>query len=240
MAVPTRRAREDGERLDDIEARAEAKAEAESGAGDGGGYRDATGPESGDATPENVASLGFADLEAGDRPPPPSRRGGRRPGAGRKPGKPTTPDDRPVTRPAGQKHIPNIGVGNEAAAALLAITQGGLMMAIGDPRVALLPSEREQIEPPLARMLARLSPEAATMVATFADPLILGVGLVTWMTRIFTLPKASQRPPAGQPRPPVVPGQPTPIRTELPADGGPPAQPIVNGITNPDAHIFAN
>lgn len=217
-------------------------------AGDG---QDRSGRGAGDAGEESA----FPETEAGEvlsltldnvqvpssETASPSRRGGRRPGAGRKPGNASSTPATPARAPR------RAGVGREAAGGIIALTEGGLFMAMQDSRVLMTPDEKAKIAEPLGNILERMSPEAAALVANFADPIALGVAAGAYLTRIFTLPPKNppQRTPAASQRPQpthpaiTVPDMPSgPVGT--PTDGGPPAQPVIDGVLNADARLFAD
>lgn len=112
------------------------------------------------------------------------------------------------------------------------------MMAIG-PKAAMLPEERRQIEPPLGRILARLSPQAATLVATFADPLMLGVGIVAYVTRV-TRQDGPKSPPAARTAPlTVTPTQQPSTPASAVTVNGAGGPTIAAPLDNRDAGLFA-
>jgi len=237
VASPSQGPRGQGDDVDETpEAASEAASEAQGNDHRGNGGGDA-GVTSGQAQPEAPTTLLVVDQTAPKRSH--HKRGGARPGAGRKPVAGNSKPSAPKPPPSG--HIKDIGVGREAAAALLAITEGGLMMAIG-PRAAMLPEERGKIEPPLGRILARMSPQAATLVASFADPLMLGVAVVAYVSRI-TREDAPKPRPGAPTAPNVVKLTPDPSRLSqapvAPSTNGTGAPTIVAPPDNRDAGLFA-
>lgn len=67
---------------------------------------------------------------------------------------------------------------------LLAIIEGMLTTAFGD-ECALTSSERDMIEPPFARIMARLNPATSAIVEKYSDPILLAVGLMAWGSRLW-------------------------------------------------------
>lgn len=88
------------------------------------------------------------------------------------------------------------GKGLDAAATklLLTMVQAMTVAQLG-PDAAFTSQERGLIEPPLTRILARMSPSSAKMFSAVADPILLCTGLLMWGTRVF----AKQVPPLRQP-----------------------------------------
>lgn len=200
------------------------------GAGDGAGY---TSP----AETDGAAAIPLEPIA--DRPRK-SGRGGKRSGAGRKPSGSSPSASKPAAqkRPS-ESHIRDIGIGREAAHGLLAMIEGGLGMAVG-PRALMTREERERIEPPLGRILARMTPAAAERIASFADPIMLGAGIVIYARRVMVTPDApppqARREP--QNRPPAAPGSPVPIRpTQQPSSPPPAPQNGVATVTE-DMRLF--
>lgn len=94
---------------------------------------------------------------------------------------------------------------------LLGLAQGMFTAAWG-PDAAFTAKERELIQPPLARLMQRLSPEDGARFSAMADPVFLAAGLLIWGMRIWTMQQKAVKPaPATASRPtgPVVQGMPS-------------------------------
>lgn len=95
--------------------------------------------------------------------------------------------------------------------------------------------ERAMIQPPLGRILSRMTPEDGAKFTAFADPVFLGAGLLIWGVRVWTLQQRAVRPTpqTGRPSGPVVQGIPeNEMRTEHA-----PASPTGNGSANVNPQI---
>lgn len=227
-----------------------------SGTDRGGGDAAIRSAGDGETSPEAgavVRSLIFEDSAAASLPPIPSpgpvrgNRGGARPGAGRKPasGK-SKPESKPAAAQTASTARPRVTIDTQAAGALLALAEGGLVMAVG-PEAALNDYERTMIEPPLGRMLARMAPESAARVAAFADPITLLVGIGAYVSRVFMTRDRNARTESGPRRPAARPtttpgAQPAPVRPGVVVvPNGPPADSVAaatNGaITRDDLEI---
>jgi hypothetical protein len=106
-----------------------------------------------------------------------------------------------------------------AVQVLLDIMQAAAMVAVG-PHATLTADERKMIVPPGGRIFARMSPEAASKLASVSDPLLLAVGMGFWLLRISrTGPRAAPSPP-----PPPTPAAPANAATR------PPSSPVVSAV----------
>ena len=65
--------------------------------------------------------------------------------------------------------------------------------------VRLTTAERNLIEPPLGRIMARMSPQGAAAFAAFADPVLLLTGLFMWGGRLMAAREARKERPVQQP-----------------------------------------
>jgi len=63
----------------------------------------------------------------------------------------------------------------------------GLVKANVDESAAMTKEERELIEPPLSRLLTKLSPEMQEAIQTFSDPVILISGLISYGSRVTAI-----------------------------------------------------
>lgn len=155
--------------------------------------------------------------------PPPltrSRRGGARPGAGRKPSQKSAtvapaPKAPAAPKSSSRKDAPD----PEAARALLTLAEGGLQLAVGE-RAKMSATERMFIEPPLGRLMGRLNERSAARVSALTDPLMLGIGLLMYGMRLFGAAPAAPTAPS-RPNPAPNPSQPptTPPRAPVAQNG---------------------
>jgi hypothetical protein len=72
----------------------------------------------------------------------------------------------------------------KSALTLLAILDGAVSIALG-PECAMTSDEREMISEPLARIMARLTPETTDLVDKWTDPIMLAVGFGMYLSRVF-------------------------------------------------------
>lgn len=70
-----------------------------------------------------------------------------------------------------------------AAIMLLLILDGIASVMFGE-YARLTPAEHSMIQPPLERMLKKLNPANINVVNQYADPLLLGMGLIAWLRRV--------------------------------------------------------
>lgn len=173
-------------------------------------------------------SLGFDDRTADDdeEEPPPARRRGRKPGP--KPKGKRSHHKKTVREifeePPAQK------LDRKMAGLFLGVIEGIAVPQLGE-RARFEPDERRLIEPPLANLIERLTPESARMFSQFADPIMLGVGFLIWGARVFGTPN---RPPAAPPRPTLLRREPVSEPTAAP---GPAAAPVNEGPSETVADI---
>lgn len=166
--------------------------------------------------------LGFADRttppepEAAPEKPRPIRRIGklRRPG-NQKSHSAKTPD--PVKKITGKG-------GADATKIVLILVETVAARELGE-HARFTPDERKLIEPSMARILDRMTPDVAAKVSALADPLMLGTGLLIWGVRVYGH-GAPARPPAptpgpegGIPAPPPPPNPNDPLNGVAPANG---------------------
>lgn len=72
----------------------------------------------------------------------------------------------------------------QAALTLLTILDGAIGLSLG-PECQLTPDERQMIEAPLTRIMARLAPETTEAIDRWTDPILLAFGVATWGARVF-------------------------------------------------------
>ena len=87
------------------------------------------------------------------------------------------------------------------AAAMLVGALDGMAQAVVDPEAGLTAQERDLIEPPLGRILDRLSPEMAEKIAILGDPVLLAFGLGLWSLRLIRLQQAKKPERKAEPAP---------------------------------------
>jgi hypothetical protein len=80
---------------------------------------------------------------------------------------------------------------NQQLVILFTLIDGLAEMGLG-PEARLLPFEREMIEQPLARMMARLGPATKEIVEAWTDPITLIVGLGFYGVRLAGMYQAKQ------------------------------------------------
>jgi len=222
------------------------------GTGDGGGY---VGPdpdndpfaqaEAGEGEPVSPegAVIGFTDhTDLGDdgddgddldddapAPAAPARNvGGRPKGSG---GKKKAVKARRASRERstaaddGDGPLSSFRMDRQAVKLLLLAVEGMAVPQIG-PHARFEPDERKLIEEPLERMLGKLTPRTVKMVGAFADPIMLGTGLMIWASRVFSVQR-----PAPAPRPVPTPRygpdgptllRPSPVQPTMQQDVQPP------------------
>lgn len=198
-------------------------------AGDAGSSQEATeGITSLGEETSGELSLSFDDLTADDDDAPaPAPRRGRKPGPKPK-GKRSHHKKKTVTQifeePPAQK------LDRKMAGILLQIVEGITVPQLGE-HARFEPDERKLIEPPLANLIERLTPESAKMFSQFADPVMLGFGLLVWGARVFSVPRQA---PAPRPRPTLLRREAAPTQ---PSPGAAPAQPPDQGPSETVADI---
>lgn len=98
-------------------------------------------------------------------------------------------------RPPGSKNkgkVPQlVDQGLPLSALTLGVLNSGVVAMFG-PDCGLLPGEQSVLQPPLARIIARLPAGDAAKAAVFIDPLVLIFGLAVWGRRIILLKQAEQ------------------------------------------------
>lgn len=103
----------------------------------------------------------------------------------------------------------------QGVAALLLMMLQAIAIQVAGPEAALLPQERQMINDPLARILARADKGVMERVQTYADPLMLGMGLLLWGSRLAAIVAAKRATPkptmrAATPPAPATNGHATP------------------------------
>lgn len=195
--------------------------------GDGGGYAEA---EETTGEDEVLTSLGMDDSDrVADEPVPPKRQ--KTPGSGRRKGSPQKRSHKkaPVQRARAVADAlfgdepPTQKLDRKMAGVLLTIVEGMTVPQLGE-HARFQPDERRLIEPSLANILERMTPDSAKMFSAFADPIMLGTGILIWATRVWG---ANQRAAMNARRP-----APTLLRQEpaaavvIPTSPPPPAGPM--------------
>ena len=107
------------------------------------------------------------------------------------------PPDSPTIRVGQAKRVKHTGsyrsphsqkeaeeAARESAAVILTILNGAVGMAFGEI-ARMTPEEREAIEEPLGRIMARMSPAANAAISKWTDPILLLTALVTWAGRVY-------------------------------------------------------
>lgn len=69
---------------------------------------------------------------------------------------------------------------------MLTMFDGLVSMSLG-PECALTSRERELIDPPLQRMLARLDPTVTGAIEKYTDPLLVTMGFIAWGARVWNI-----------------------------------------------------
>jgi hypothetical protein len=80
---------------------------------------------------------------------------------------------------------------------LLTILDGAIGVSLGT-ECCLTPDEHAMIDEPLARIMARLSPETTEAIDKWTDPILLLLGFGLWVVRVFSVVqrKASESKPS--------------------------------------------
>lgn len=193
-----------------------------------------------EASEEGVASLGVSGQEGieDEAPAPaPARRGGRPKGTGKAKklsgGSFYAKKRRDEAARSAAATFTDVPVAIDhglMVRILLQMIEGMTVPQLGE-HARFQPDERKLIEPSLESIMKRMTPEAAQHFSRFADPLMLGVGLLVWGTRVFSTPR--QAPGPSRPRP-------TPIRPEAYQPPVPSAAPADSGsdVGVPDADLL--
>lgn len=108
-----------------------------------------------------------------------------------------------------------------AVAGLLLSLAEGMFAAAWGPEGRFTPKERAIIEPPLGRIIARMSPGDAAKFASFADPIFLASGLLIYGMRIWTVQQSRVPNRQGEPGPP---DRSVPVVQGVPVSGPVPGQ----------------
>jgi len=101
------------------------------------------------------------------------------------------------------------------SALLLMMLQAIAIQVVG-PAAALLPQERQMLNDPLSRILARADKGVMERVQMYADPLMLGMGLLMWGSRLASIVAARRAAPK-----PVMRAAPPPAPTNSHAPAAP-------------------
>lgn len=127
-----------------------------------------------------------------------------------------------------------------AIAGLLLGLAEGMFAAAWGPEGRFTPKERAIIEPPLGRIISRMSPGDAAKFASFADPIFLASGLLIYGMRVWTVQqqrvKSTPQPSGPRADVPVVQG--VPVAGSVPGqEHQPDEHKSVNGIGTDKAAI---
>lgn len=118
------------------------------------------------------------------------------------------------------------------AASVYAVMLNGLAMTVAGPDAIMQEGERQMIEPPLARILAKMDEKTRAQVEQYSDPLMLCFGLAAWGSRIYRMEQdkrqqAQAQEPESAPAPMYAPAVPVvefsaPQSTDIGASSPPP------------------
>jgi hypothetical protein len=111
-------------------------------------------------------------------------------------GQPLTPEEeeKRVQRARKSHHKKVVASGGDTQTVLMLITiLDGLAVAAIGPEAALLPFEREMIEGPASRILARMDAGAREAVDKWSDPVTLIIGLGFWGSRLAGMQAAREK-----------------------------------------------
>ena len=128
---------------------------------------------------------------------------------------------------ANVESLPDELVGGSAAL-LIMLLDGIGMLALGD-YAKMNNAEKNMIEEPLKRILAKVSPGSLQMIGKYGDPVMLSMGLLAWVSRVTMESrkrKENPKPVSNEPEPKIL--TPTPTASVNEVNTAPPADIIAN------------
>jgi len=108
----------------------------------------------------------------------------------------------------------------QSALTLLTILDGAIGISLG-PECQMTQDERAMILEPLARIMARMTPETSEMIDKYTDPVLLTFGFIMWGSRVFFVLQRQAneaKPKPVKPQPEYNPSAPLPVFQSVTSD----------------------
>jgi len=108
----------------------------------------------------------------------------------------------------------------QSALTLLTILDGAIGISLG-PECQMTADEKAMINEPLARIMARMTPETSEIIDRYTDPILLAFGFIMWGSRVFFVLQRQAneaKPKLVKPQPEYNPAKPIPIFQSVTSD----------------------